>query len=263
MFLLGASVALAETPSVDDPSEESGKAYSGTSAADVRKAESSILQPYKPVFFAYGNPLTKVQFSFKSQVYADFPLYMAYSQIIFWELGKDSKPFLDGTYNPEIFYRQNIGDGLLKSIDLGVWEHNSNGKAGVDSRSYDQSNMRFNFGFEGKKRTFEFSALVKYIYNNDETNRDIYDYIGPFEFQLRLMRILESVLDRTEFTFDFFPGGKYGHDWDKSGYQFGLNFHIGGIKVIPAFYIQYYTGYAETLINYNQRVDEARVGISF
>lgn len=232
-------------------------------AADIQNFEDRLLQHYKPVYFAYGNPLTKAQFSFKSQVYSEVPVYIAYSQIIFWELSKDSKPFLDGTYNPEIFYSQKIGDGYLRSVDIGIWEHNSNGKAGLDSRSYDQSSARFNFLFEGKKWITEFAAKVKYIYNNDETNRDIYDYISPFQFQLKVLNLFDNFLDRTEFLFDFIPGGKFGTVIDNSGYQFGLQFHIGGVKVVPAFYLQYYTGYSETLINYDQRVNEFRAGISF
>lgn len=232
-------------------------------AADIKNIEDRLLQHYKPVYFAYGNPLTKAQFSFKSQVYSEIPVFIAYSQIIFWELSKVSKPFLDGTYNPEIFYTQKIGDGKLRSLDIGIWEHNSNGKAGLDSRSYDQSSVRLNFLFEGKKWITEFASKFKFIYNKDETNRDIYDYISPFDFQLKVLNMFDSFLDRTEFIFNVIPGGKFGTDLDKSGYQFGLQFHIGGVKVVPAFYLQYYTGYSETLINYDQRVNQFRAGIAF
>ncbi len=232
-------------------------------AEDIQKVEDGLLQHYKTVYFAYGNPLTKAQFSFKSQIYSEIPVYMAYSQIIFWELSKDSKPFLDGTYNPEIFYSYKLGDGYLCSMDIGIWEHNSNGKGGLDSRSYDQSSLKFNAVFEGKKWITEFAAKIKYIYNNDDTNRDIYDYVSPFEFQIKVLNLFNSFLDRTEFAMDFHPGGKWGTNLDNSGYQFGLQFHIGGVKVVPAFYLQYYTGYAETLINYNERVNELRAGVAF
>ncbi|MNY83123.1 Phospholipase A1 [compost metagenome] len=59
------------------------------------------------------------------------------------------------------------------------------------------------------------------------------------------------------------PGGKYGLDWDQGGYKLSFNFHLGGLKVVPAFYVEYYHGYAETLINYNEKVDEVRAGLMF
>lgn len=218
---------------------------------------------YKPIYFAYGDPLTKLQYSFRVPLLEDSPFNFAYTQMIFWELQKDSKPFLDATYNPEFFYRMNFGKNVIRSVDFGIWEHNSNGKGPGDSRSYDQSYVRGNWAFESKSWVIQLSAKVKYLYNNDEENRDIYDYISPIEGEIKFIQLFDSIFDQLEAVINVNPGGKWGTEWDKGGYQLSFNFHLGGLKVVPAFYIQYYHGYAETLVNYNESVDEVRAGFMF
>lgn len=229
----------------------------------LEKHENIKIQYYEPIYFAYGEPSSKLQFSFRIPLFEDFPLNFAYTQIIFWELQKDSKPFLDATYNPDIFYRFGMGDGLLRSIDWGIWEHNSNGKAGTESRSYDQMYARLNYAFESKSWLTQFSAKGRYVFNDDKENGDIVDYIGPFEFEVKFLQLYDSWFDRLEVALNLKPGGKYGLDWDQGGYKLSFNFHLGGLKVVPAFYVEYYHGYAETLINYNEKVDEVRAGLMF
>lgn len=256
-FLSLTSAKAQETPLFNTLLDEKDKI-----ATLFEKAKTRI-QYYKPIYFAYSDPLTKIQFSFSSQLVEDFPLYFAYSQVIFWELGADSKPFLDATYNPEFFYRYRWSSSQWSSLDLGVWEHNSNGKAAAESRSYDQTYLRLNFAFEGARWITGFSAKFKYLYNNDKENQDIYDYVGPFEFDIRFIQLFDSWFDQAELILSLRPGGKWSTEWEKGGYELGLNFHLGGLKVIPAFYIQYFHGYAETLINYSQKVDEVRFGLMF
>jgi len=79
---------------------------------------------------------------------------------------------------------------------------------------------------------------------------------------VKFLQLFDSWLDRSALRLNFYPGGKYINRWDMGGYQASVDFHIGGVKVVPAFYIQYYTGYAETLLNYNVRVNEFRVGLT-
>jgi phospholipase A1 len=229
----------------------------------LEEHENIKIQYYKPIYFAYGEPSSKLQFSFRIPLFENFPLNFAYTQIIFWELTEDSKPFLDATYNPDIFYRFGMGEGLLRSIDWGIWEHNSNGKAGTESRSYDQTYARLNYALESKSWLTQFSAKARYLFNDDEENADIYDYVGLFEFEIKFLQLYDSWLDRFEAALTLKPGGKYGMDWGNGGYKASFNFHLGGLKVVPAFYIEYYHGYAETLINYNEKVDEVRAGLMF
>lgn len=218
---------------------------------------------YRPMYFAYGEPLTKVQMSFRVPLFEEVPLNFAYTQIMFWEFTKNSKPFLDSTYNPEFFYRVAVKDGPLQHIDLGLWEHNSNGKGGEDSRSYNNTYLRANLTYDTPAWLWQFVMKIQYLYNKDDTNRDIGDYVSPLEFQLKFLQRFDSWFDHLEIIFNFNPGGKYGTEWNKGGYQLSFDFHLGGLKVVPAFYLQYYHGYAETLLNYNEKVDEFRGGLMF
>jgi len=229
----------------------------------LEKVERLRILYYKPVYFAYSNPLTKLQYSFRAPLTEWFPVSFAYSQLIFWKLHEDSKPFLDATYNPELFYRWKAKTGDLQTIDFGIWEHNSNGRGGEGSRSFDQSYLRFNFAFEGRRWITQFTTKLRFIYNKDETNSDISDYISPIEFQVQFLQLFDYWFDESAFSLAMKPGGEYAHRWDRGGYEAGLSFRLGGLKIIPAFYLQYYHGYAESLLTYNKRVDQFRVGLLF
>jgi|GEM_PF-1431913 Outer membrane phospholipase A len=230
----------------------------------LTRAEALRILYYKPMYFAYGNPSAKVQLSFRVPLFEEIPLNFAYTQVIFWELGEESKPFLDATYNPEFFYRLNSKNPLFPALDFGIFEHNSNGKGDDLSRSYNQSYLRSVWAFDTKKWVTAFYVKARYIYDLDENNRDLVDYIGPLEFGLKFVqRINNSWLDHLDVMLTATPGGKYSHEWDKGGYQLSFDFHLGGVKVVPAFYLQYYHGYSETLLNYNEKVDQFRGGVMF
>jgi phospholipase A1 len=229
----------------------------------VQNQDNDRIFRHKPVYFAYSNPLTKVQLSFRSALVDDLPLYFGYTQVIFWKLGEDSKPFLDATYNPEFFYRMAFDNDHFKSMDIGGWEHNSNGKGGSDSRSYDQTYVRGHFAYETRRWLVDVSTKLSYIYNDDDTNADLSTYIGPLELGIKFVQIYSGWIDKSEFSLTARPGGKWASDWGKGGYEATYSFRLGGLKVVPSFYIQYFTGYGETLLTYNQRQDQYRFGLLF
>lgn len=275
MFVVGVCLIFASLASAENemnPAEASLPTATSAAPKEVNKetAMSSLeaqeklrIMYYKPMYFAYGSPLTKIQLSFRVPLLEEVPINLGYSQIIFWELGENSKPFLDATYNPEFFYRMNLDSSWLRFVDLGVWEHHSNGKGDDVSRSYDTSYIRTNIKYETKSWLAEFGVKFQYLYSIDDTNKDIVDYISPLEFQLKFLQRFDSLFDHLEVIFNFNPGGKYGTELNKGGYQLSFDFHLGGVKVVPAFYLQYYQGYAETLLNYNEKVSEFRAGFMF
>ena len=110
----------------------------------------------------------------------------------------------------------------------------------------------------------DFIAKLKVIYNDEDTNRDILEYIGPVDFGVQIFRLLDNFfVDQAELILEVQPGGKFSTELHKGGYQISANFRIEGININPAFYLQYYHGYAETLLNYDQKVDVFRAGITF
>lgn len=232
-------------------------------SAVLADEDHTYLLRHNPFYFAYGNPISKLQLSFRTKLIRKVPLYFAYTQQMFWALQQDSKPFRDLTYNPELFYRLNFEKfGVLKSVDVG-WAHNSNGKAGNDSRSYNDLYARMNLEKEFRRWIFRFSAQAAYLHAFDDTNNDIQDYIGPFSVKLSWIQLYDAWIDKSEISISATSGGKFSQNLANGGYQVSWAFRLGGINLLPSFYLQYYTGYAESLLNYNQYVHAFRGGIVF
>lgn len=241
---------------------EKEKSTNKTNIGILEKSSVENVKNYKPIYFAYGEPYSKVQFSFRSELSDEYPLNFGYTQIVFWELTKESSPFLDSTYNPEFFYRLQAGE-KWSALDLGLFEHHSNGKDGDESRSYDSSYLRAVYTTAGKGWTSAFALKLKLLYNFEEQNKDINEYIGPVEFDMRFMHLLDAILDESELILSIRPGGKIGTAFEKGGYQIAINYNLKWLKANPSFYIQYYYGYAETLLNYNENVKSIRIGLMF
>lgn len=260
LFSACLSLALSNAPaepqdiqtSADTPNEQK-----------LMEEDSLSIFRHKPIYFAYNNPLTKVQFSFRSPIIRDQNFYFAYSQVIFWQLLAESKPFLDATYNPEFFYRLDLDGRKTTFIDFGIWEHNSNGQDGITSRSYDQSYVRANYAWDFSRWILMLTGKVRYLYNADDDTKEIIDYSGPVSLELKLIQLYDGWIDKSEFTLSLHPGGKFSEDFKKGGYQIGYSFRLGKLNLVPAFYIQYYEGYAETLLTFDERVSTLRAGFIF
>jgi len=191
-------------------------------------------------------------------------LYFGYTQLMFWALNRDSKPFHDLLFNPELFYTYRTEKNWpLKTIDFGIFNHNSNGRDGPASRSFNKSYVRFNFEKELKNWVARFSVQAQDIYAFDNGNKDIQDHIGPLAFNMSFIQLFDGWVDKSEISLQAFPGGKFATHFDYGGYQLSWSFRFGGLQIVPAFYLQYYKGFAETLLNYSERVDVFRAGIIF
>ncbi|MBY0316923.1 MAG: phospholipase A [Bdellovibrionales bacterium] len=244
----------------EEPSQGENKADENKQSEALRREDQEVLQRHNPFYFAYGVPDSKLQFSFKAPLVRDVPFFIAYTQQMFWNLREDSKPFKDSTYNPELIYRWTIKDFMIDSIDFAFWSHMSNGKKDAESRSLERRYVRFNFDTEYTRWVVRFSAQFQYLDGFDPTNNDIRDYMGPVILTASFIQLYEAWIDKGEFSISLMPGGKYAQHGSQGGYQFAYSFRLGGLDIVPAFYMQYYVGYAETLLNYNQRVNEFRFG---
>ncbi|MEN8134625.1 MAG: phospholipase A [Thermodesulfobacteriota bacterium] len=205
----------------------------------------------------------KFQFSFKQQIWNGF--YFAYTQKSFWRVldGNDSRPFRETNYNPEIFYRGfTKGTGLRWGGDIGA-EHESNGAREPTSRSWNRVYVAPTLlykGLEAKlKLWYRLEEEVKkdpYDTNGDE-NPDIEDFYGYGELHLSYS----------------FTAAKFTNPWqvalmarqnfatEKGGLQ--LDFSIP--TKIKDFYVfgQLWTGYGESLIDYNHSFTRYGIGFSF
>ena len=259
-----------------------------TCGAAPKESLPPAFQMHEPLYVLYGfDPgEIKLQFSFKYQLIdksADPKLrwlngfHFAYTQTSFWDVAAESRPFRDSSYRPELFYdfanRKNPESDLfpdlkLKKIRTG-FVHESNGRAGTASRSMNYVYARPEFTFplskwkvnDGKREQWELLVAPKvWAYVGDRIdNQDIDDFRGNAELMLRLMR---RELDRQSG-----PGiaatFRKGNLGSKGSVQLDASYPIplDGTEIYPTLYAQLFTGYGESLLDYNKKDTRLRFGI--
>lgn len=218
----------------------------------------------EPNYFLMGKPNTKVQLSFKAKVFKNVPFYFSYNQRIFWDFFKESKPFRDINYNPGVFYRFTLDEESRKKFDIIFYEHESNGKGGLTSRSWDRSGFRYQSRFNLSNRfQSEWSLKVGIPYNLDDTNRDLRQYRGLYELQLKVSELLGPFFDVNDLIFRVYPGGKSGLNLLKGGREITFRSKLKDVKYLGQIVVQFFEGHGENLLEYNQHVLGFRMGIGF
>ncbi len=233
------------------------------------------LSTYEPMYFLLGvDPgldQSKFQFSFKYRLFNPrgylaekapwvSGFHLAYTQRSIWDLKNDSKPFEDTSYMPEVFY-------LLPKIDLelerisafgiqGGFQHESNGKGGTDSRSTNYLYIKPVLGVHlaGPFHLKFAPKLFTYVDNEDENNADLADYRGYLDLEVGIMDPEGIALNSHSW-------------WAREGVSVQLDLTYPMTRLMGKnlnFYLQaqYFSGYAETLIHYNERQDAFRLGFA-
>lgn len=203
----------------------------------------------------------KFQLSFKvkaiESLYGDNgDIWFGYTQKSFWQVfNKDvSAPFRETNYSPEVFntWRTDIDviGTKLRMVNFGL-VHQSNGKSGVVSRSWNR--LYAQAGFERG----DLSVLVRpwYRLKEDEDrddNPDIENYVGRGDL-IVAYKFGEHVIS---------AAGRHslrGGDDNHGSLQLDWAIPItGSLKA----HMQAFTGYGESLIDYNHRHTSFGVGIS-
>ena len=183
-------------------------------------------------------------------------LYFAYTNRSFWQLFQDendiSSPFRETNHEPEVWMTFDndweIFGFTNRQNSVGL-SHQSNGRAGVLSRSWNR--LYANFIFEQEDLALGMKLWHIIDENDYDYNSDIGDYMGNFE----LMGVYKyrdhtfSALGRHNLDFDE-SRGAFQVDW-----SFPLYEHLRG-------YVQFFNGYGESLIDYNANVSALGVGIA-
>lgn len=201
----------------------------------------------------------------------------AYTQRVWWQIYDESGPFRETNYQPELFMTiptsQRIDDSIgLKGIRLG-FIHESNGQEGYKSRSW---NRLFATGIwqwdnlflstrawyrikEDRKPDWYYEqsvddpALIQQ-YSSDDDNPDIEDYLGYGDIEVSYFygKSQFGLLLRNNLDFDDNKGAievTYSYPFFSSPNTF--------------WYAKVFTGYGESLIDYNVDVTKASFGFSF
>ena len=205
---------------------------------------------------------TKFQFSIEKPVSYNFfklneSISVAYTQKSFWQTNKDSSPFRETNYKPEIFIQFPYKNSQrLKGYKLSLI-HESNGREGIYSRSWNRLYLESYFQLTS---TFIIPRIWYRIPEKaaDDDNPDILDYYGygditilypykqhSFEIKLRNNLRLKSK-NKGAITLNWaFPLPEFLSTQNSYGF------------------LQIFSGYGESLIDYNKELHKIGFGIAF
>lgn len=242
----------------------------------VKRAFVGRFSPHEPVYFVYGAeaPAAKFQFSFKYRLLGDdaalgdrIPalrgLYFGYTQRSLWDLDADSSPFYDTSYMPElIFESQSLvdpgspGGGKWLGYQLAL-KHESNGRDGLSSRSLNTVYARTAFSF-GRLDGWNLLVIPRvFAYVSDlGNNPDIAQYRGNADLVIVVGRNDGVALSLT---------GQAGRGLRHGSLQADLSIPVKFDRLFDFatyFLVQYWDGYGEDLLQYNQRTTSLRFGFS-
>lgn len=215
---------------------------------------------YNPTYMILSDEDIKAQLSGKYRFAKSHNIYMAYTQLMFWNIYEESKPFKDIIFNPEAFYRLIEKEFLtIQSVDFG-YSHHSNGKDLLQSRSLDKIYLKINSQTMIYKRNILTELQLYYIRNMDDNNYDIREHLGFWDIHFYIKDIFQHHQKKIDFEFKIFAGNKI-INFDKGARVIGLIYQSGSLNFNPSIYLQYYSGYTESLLGYQDRVDNIRIGL--
>ena len=278
----GVSAGLPPTTQSSSPQAQEGveaAAEEGAREAVLRRASQVLpgVSANEPVYFglgASGGLNAKFQISLKYNPIGVIPAYMGFTQTSIWDLHGESKPFKDSSYRPSLFLLKDrfwtLGDKVLVLGLQTGFEHESNGKGGLDSRSINilffRPRMTWILHKDLKGNTNKVLRLVvspkAYTYIEKSENPDIADYRGYVDLYMAL----------------------HYNDWKLSTIlRKGTRAHYGSIQVDAVFpmreterffsrfgvhgvngywFAQYFNGWGESIIDYrNKQQAQFRTGI--
>ena len=188
-------------------------------------------------------------------------LYLSFSQTALWDLGELSKPFKDASYRPRLFYgnydlARYLGGNLRVGVETGIG-HESNGKEGDDSRSYNMLYVRptLTWGDPDGLRAYFAPLIHNYIAESD--NPDIADYRGYVDWLFGV---------GSKGGLDFWGVLRKGTRSDFGSIELNASYplsKLSGGDLTGWLLLQYFNGYGESLLDYNRKLDsQLRLGIA-
>jgi phospholipase A1/A2 len=262
----GATTSVAQTEGA--PAEQEQTAL-------VDKPPPLAVSVYEPVYVLMGGDggwNAKFQISFRYRLFDDrgplaqrLPwiddLYLSFSQTSLWDLNDLSKPFRDSSYRPRLFYANydlaRFLDGQLRfGVESGAG-HESNGKDGADSRSFNMFYARPTFTVGDPDGLRFYAAPLIHNYIADEENPDLKDYRGYIDWLIGF---------GSKGGLDFWATLRKGTRSDFGSVELNASYplsKLSGGDLTGWLMLQYFGGYGESLLDYRTKLDaQLRLGIS-
>ena len=178
-------------------------------------------------------------------------LYLFYTQKCFWNVLEKSLPMTDLNFNPGIGLTKPlfVKDRFIGKLTFMI-EHESNGRDSIQSRSWNKVSLAGNIWVDPSLMVHG-KVWIPII--DGENNRDILHYCGIYQVGLQVMspnrRFSGSVIMTKRL-------GKF------LNYNTVIELSYRFLKRDNQyFFMQYYNGYGEGLLDYNKFHNQIRVGI--
>jgi outer membrane phospholipase A len=266
---------LSPPPQIQDaaPAADEVTYHSLTDLESLYQSYSADLFTYEPIYFLVGTDpsKSKLQLSFKYRIFNQsgslsdsYPwlsgLFLAYTQTSIWDLEAESIPFNDTSYKPQLLFQtknlsrsKHVAGFFLRTGLV----HESNGLDGGSSRSTNHAYIKPMAVFYHRPSRLGVMIspkLLTYINNEDDSNPDLPDYRGYFELEMRVGRAHGLMLTT---NLGFASKG--------TSVTTDLTYPIDrllGDNLNIYFQLQYSNRLAESLVNYQQRIEAVRLGIA-
>jgi phospholipase A1 len=198
----------------------------------------------------------KFQISFKARLWTTddrrWGIWAAYTQQNQWQVynADISRPFRETNYMPELFvsYRPGIdlGHGFQWNLLNVGYTHQSNGRSDTLSRSWDR--IVATFGFE--RENFALLAKAWYPFNYKEDNPTITDYYGYGS--------VTGIYKWRGHSFSLMARGNLSKGKGAAELTWMSPRVLGPLRL----YVQGFTGYGESMIDYNWNQNTIGAGIA-
>jgi phospholipase A1 len=222
-------------------------------------------EPYEPLFDAFAEDYdfedveAKFQLSFKGRLATTedrrWGLWFAYTQQSNWQVYASdiSSPFRETNYMPELFgsFRPGIDVGGLKFNLLNFgYTHQSNGRADPISRSWDR--LFVEGGLDGENFALIARAWTRIELGDDyeDDNPDILDYMGHGQ--------VTALYQWRGNSFTLMGRGNLSTGKGAAQFTWASRPILGPMRV----YFQLFSGYGESLIDYDWNQTTVGLGVT-
>jgi phospholipase A1 len=199
----------------------------------------------------------KYQVSFKQMISReslpwDTYLFFTYSQKAFWDVFKESYPFKEINFNPTLAIGKAFFDknDRLKGIGSVAFEHESNGRDSIFSRSWNRFSVDYNMAVS-PKTLLSIKAWIPFSYN--EGNPELIDYVGLGE----VTAVHNFIPNKLSLEMKL----RKGLQWNIKGMlRTRLYYQPFKNKSNQYFMLEWFVGHAESLIDYEDYTSMLRFG---
>lgn len=265
LIALPSSLLAADAASDADTSKNCQESIVGCFQTSTQPA----LSVHEPMYLIAGGEYSedlkaRFQFSFQYRIFdqqstliQNAPwlenFYLSYTQTSLWNWSQDSLPFEDTSYKPSFYFTLN--ESPFYDLLAFGYSHESNGQADEVSRSMDALFIQPVWTFPVANSSLTVFPRFLYYLSKGKFNDDLADYRGYVDLNLRY---------GNEDNWGINTLYRYGSK-DYHSVQVDLTYPIRtpiSIRTGGFLYLQYFQGYGESMLNYNEQVGPIlRIGL--